>query len=144
MKKKRKKKFSLGEQADDHVEIDVIVKGTGVGMSVKKIDSLFRELEQIQSEGDERLMDEIDPANDGISEKSKTLGLGLAQVGRIVRNMNGQLRLNSEEGKGSRFVITFRFRLPEIKIDEPLRRSSLMEKTAIDSSDWERRTLPCQ
>lgn len=118
----------LGEQADDHVEIDIVVEDTGVGMSAEEIDSLFGELEEIQSEGDERLRDEIDLANDGISEKSKTLGLGLAQVGRTVRNMNGQLRLNSEPGKGSRFVITLRFRLPEINTDDPLHRSSSMEK----------------
>ncbi|MCJ1342757.1 Light-sensor Protein kinase [Peltigera leucophlebia] len=119
-------KIYLGEQADNHVKIDIVVEDTGVGMSAKEIDSLLWELEQIQSEGNERLMDKNDPANDGISANSKPLGLGLAQVGRIVRTMNGQLRLNSEEGKGSRFVITLRFRLPEINTDEPLRRISFV------------------
>jgi hypothetical protein len=41
------------------------------------------------------------------------LGLGLAMVARIVRNMDGQLRLKSEEGKGSRFVIQLPFSLPD-------------------------------
>ncbi|MCJ1349105.1 Light-sensor Protein kinase, partial [Peltigera leucophlebia] len=61
-------------------------------------------------------------------EESKTLGLGLAQVGRLVRNMNGQLRLNSEDGKGSRFVITLGFGLPDINTHEPSYRGSFVEK----------------
>lgn len=121
----------LAKQADDHVEIDVVIKDTGVGMSAEKIDSLFRDLEQVQSEDDERLMDETEPANDRMSENSKTLGLGLAQVGRIVRNMNGQLRLNSEKGKGSRFVITLGFGLPDINTDEPFHRNSPMENQIV-------------
>ena len=90
-----------------------------MGMSAEKIDSMFRDLEQVQSEDDERLMDKAKPTHDRISKKSKTLGLGLAQVGRLVRNMNGQLKLNSEEGKGSRFVITLEFGIPEINTHEP-------------------------
>ncbi|MCJ1344127.1 Light-sensor Protein kinase [Peltigera leucophlebia] len=128
----------LGEQVDNHVQIDIVVEDTGVGMSAEESDSLFRELEQIQSEGDERLMDKNDPANDVISANFKPLGLGLAQVGRIVRTMNGQLRLNSEEGKGSRFVITLRFRLPEINTDEPLRRISFVNIPASETgrAEW--------
>jgi len=43
--------------------------------------------------------------------KNSTLGLGLAMVARHVRNAEGQLRLKSEEGKGSRFVIQLPFTL---------------------------------
>jgi len=46
-----------------------------------------------------------------------TLGLGLAIVARIIRNMNGQLRLRSEEGKGTRFVIQFPFDLPDSELE---------------------------
>jgi hypothetical protein len=34
-------------------------------------------------------------------------------VARIVRNMDGQLRLKSEEGQGSRFVMQLPFELPK-------------------------------
>ena len=34
-------------------------------------------------------------------------------VARTVRNMDGQLRLKSEEGKGSRFVMQLPFSLPD-------------------------------
>lgn len=39
-------------------------------------------------------------------------GLGLAIVARIVRNMNGQLRAESEEGRGSKFTFAFSFPIP--------------------------------
>ena len=84
-------------------------------MSAKKLDALFRELEQVQSESDEGLQEKLAPTTKAIegNEGQRTLGLGLALVARIIRNMNGQLRLKSEEGKGSRFVMQFTFCLPD-------------------------------
>lgn len=100
---------------DDHCEIEVSVTDTGCGMSNKKLDDLFRELEQVQSEAPDLLNDT--PALDAKTIEAgptgdRTIGLGLAVVARIVRNMNGQLRLKSAEGKGSRFVLQFPFDLP--------------------------------
>ncbi|MCJ1463866.1 Light-sensor Protein kinase [Pseudocyphellaria aurata] len=106
----------LVERAETRVEVDIVVQDTGVGMSAAKLDYLFRDLEQVQSETEDILLDKIPAGADAISEKShgqKTLGLGLALVARIIRNMNGQLRLKSEEGKGSRFVIQLGFELPD-------------------------------
>lgn len=108
----------LTSRTNEHVEIEVSVADTGAGMSDKKLDSLFRELEQVQSEPIDLLDGPTQPyANriEGSSEKGdekRTLGLGLAVVARIIRNMGGQLRLKSEENKGSRFVVSFPFDLP--------------------------------
>ncbi|ORY02677.1 hypothetical protein BCR34DRAFT_492984 [Clohesyomyces aquaticus] len=104
----------------DRVEVEVAVSDTGAGMSAKKLDQLFNDLEQVQSEPAVMLEDAIAPTPEQLEEKDKktTLGLGLAVVARIVRNMNGQLRLKSEEGKGSRFVIQFPFDLPESEIEK--------------------------
>ena len=91
------------------------MQDTGIGMSPDKLDALFRELEQVQSETDEGLQEKLAPQTKRIgadSDSKRTLGLGLALVARIIRNMNGQLRLKSEEGKGSRFVILLSFLLP--------------------------------
>ena len=105
----------LVAQVQDRVDIDVSVQDTGVGMSPKKLDALFRELEQVQSESDEGLQEKLAPTTKAIAGGGgqRTLGLGLALVARIIRNMNGQLRLKSEEGKGSRFVMQFNFCLPD-------------------------------
>ena len=93
-------------------------------MSHQKLDALFRELEQVQTETDEGLQEKLAPQTKAIeaqNDSKRTLGLGLALVARIVRNMNGQLRLKSEEGKGSRFIIQLGFYLPSDSGDHAIR-----------------------
>ncbi|KAK6536677.1 Light-sensor Protein kinase [Arthrobotrys megalospora] len=87
-------------------------------MSPKKLDALFRELEQVQTDIDYENNDILSPgtatSTESQMEKERNiLGLGLAVVARIIRNMNGQLRLKSEEGKGSRFSIQMPFTIPD-------------------------------
>lgn len=94
------------EVDDRRVLVEVAVEDTGKGMTDSQLDALFRDLEQVSSD-DTRLSEEEEKLED-----TRTLGLGLAIVARIVRNMDGQLRLKSEEGKGSRFVIQLPFDLP--------------------------------
>ncbi|UPX20450.1 uncharacterized protein EKO05_0010680 [Ascochyta rabiei] len=98
----------------DHVEVEIAVTDTGVGINPKRLDQLFYDLEQVQSEPASALEDAIVPDPKQIKQQGdKTaLGLGLAVVARIIRNMNGQLRIRSEEGKGTRFVVQFPFDLP--------------------------------
>ncbi|KAF2227318.1 hypothetical protein BDZ85DRAFT_245900 [Elsinoe ampelina] len=108
--------YVAGRQ-ERHIDIECSVTDTGVGINSKRLDALFRELEQVHSEGDP-LADtppledqkQLEGAKDG---DKRVLGLGLAVVARIIRNMNGQMRLKSEESKGSRFVLQFPFQLPE-------------------------------
>ncbi|KAK2627170.1 hypothetical protein QTJ16_003136 [Diplocarpon rosae] len=99
---------------DKCATVEIIVQDSGAGMSNEVLDSLFRDLEQVSTE-----VEFDDPFDDSDSPESRsaitrrkenrTLGLGLAMVARTVRNMDGQLRLKSEEGKGSRFVIQLPF-----------------------------------
>ena len=106
----------LANSHEHRVEIDIVVQDTGAGMSAEKLDALFNDLEQVQTESDEGLQEKLagdTKAIEGKGKARKTLGLGLALVARIVRNMNGQLRLKSEEGKGSRFVMQLGFDLPK-------------------------------
>ncbi|KAJ9640513.1 hypothetical protein H2199_006052 [Coniosporium tulheliwenetii] len=97
---------------DNHVDIEVAVQDTGIGMPTEKLDALFRDFEQVQTETTGSLALGPEKLIEGSQEK-RTLGLGLAVVARIIRNINGQLRLKSEEGKGSRFVIQLPFELPD-------------------------------
>jgi light-regulated signal transduction histidine kinase (bacteriophytochrome) len=113
---------------DGRANVEIVVQDSGVGMSNEKLDSLFRDLEQVSTaqldislDGSERSSASTVTGNDG-----RTLGLGLAMVARIVRNMDGQLRLKSEEGKGSRFVIQLPFLLPDTEpVDEGERKDML-------------------
>lgn len=102
------------EVFDDHCQIKIAIQDTGVGISLKKLDLLFQEFEQVQSAEEGEEISRTGQTFDGHSKipGQKMLGLGLAIVARIIRNVNGQLRLRSEEGKGSRFTITIPFKLP--------------------------------
>jgi hypothetical protein len=109
--------YVASREEPNRVDVEISISDTGCGMGSKKLDALFRELEQVSSEADNML---TDPNSDvkalpttPKNEDGRTLGLGLAVVARIIRNANGQLRLKSEEGKGSRFVIQFPFEIPE-------------------------------
>lgn len=98
----------VAEVAESRVRIEVAVQDTGRGMSNEQLDALFQDLEQVSLDtNDATAEDEVEKPGEG-----RSLGLGLAMVARIVRNMDGQLRLKSEEGKGSRFVIQLPFELP--------------------------------
>lgn len=110
----------------DHVDVEVVVTDTGAGMSAKKLDKLFNDLEQVQSEPSVTLEDALVPSSEQILEQNEktTLGLGLAVVARIIKNMDGQLRLKSEEGKGSRFILQFPFELPDSETQESASKSS--------------------
>ena len=108
----------LAGSEDGRIEVDIVIEDTGTGMSPSKLDALFRDLEQVQTENDELLQEALPPDPTTLmTEKSdkRTLGLGLAVVARIIRNMNGQMRLKSEEGTGSCFVIQLGFTVPAKK-----------------------------
>lgn len=100
----------VAEVHENRVRIEIVVQDSGKGMTNAQLDALFRELEQVDTDGG---FDSSDEHGDDKSQSGKTLGLGLAVVARILRNMDGQLRLKSEVGKGSRFVIQLPFDLPE-------------------------------
>lgn len=116
----------LQEIIDNRVNIEIIVEDSGAGMSNQKLDTIFRDLEQV--DGDPLFEDEGNEK--AIVDGNRTIGLGLAMVARVVRNMDGQLRLKSEVGKGSRFVIQLPFFLP----DDDSQNSGNQEKAAFLSS----------
>lgn len=101
------------EYAEGQATVDFTIADTGVGMNAQQLDSLFRDLEQVGTSDSES------PVPGEEAENTRTLGLGLAVVGRIVRNMDGQLRLRSEVGSGSRFTIQLMFQLPESEVPQP-------------------------
>jgi hypothetical protein len=107
----------LAARREQHVDVEICISDTGVGIDSNKINALFRELEQVHTVG-HHLLDSSATSSRALpdpntSEEPRMLGNGLAVVARILRNMNGQLRLKSEEGKGTRFVIQLSFELPD-------------------------------
>ncbi|KAJ5164441.1 uncharacterized protein N7500_006271 [Penicillium coprophilum] len=98
----------------DHICVEVAIHDTGSGMSQETVETLFCELEQVSNKGYMQNPKSYDGnASGNVFETDSVLGLGLALVARIVRNMNGQLSLKSEEGQGSCFKIRLAFPLPD-------------------------------
>jgi CheY-like chemotaxis protein len=105
---------------DGKYNIEIAVEDTGEGISQSKMDTLFREFEQIRAEEEletgnlEGAQGENASFNTLRKIPSQTvLGLGLAIVAHSIQNMNGQLRLKSDEGKGTRFTICIPFELSQ-------------------------------
>lgn len=93
--------------------MEIVVADTGCGISADKLDIIFREFEQV-----ELSEPKSGPAGVGKSIRSDaillchrlmffllsfSLGLGLAVVARIVEQLGGQLRVDSNVNEGSRF-----------------------------------------
>lgn len=97
-----------------HIAIEVAIHDTGSGMPQGTVETLFCQLEQVSQKGEMQDSASCEKSSGTAAlEKESVLGLGLALVARIVRNMNGQLSLKSIEGNGSCFKIRLEFPLPE-------------------------------
>src|SRR5699024_833294 len=95
--------------------VEMIVQDTGAEMRQSTLASLFHELEQVSTmDGPSTQTQQSLPSISSIDQEQekRVLGLGLAQVARIVRNMQGQPSVWSAEGKGSRFKISLQFSVP--------------------------------
>ncbi|CBQ69596.1 related to phytochrome [Sporisorium reilianum SRZ2] len=96
------------------MEVELTVSDTGEGIPQEKLEVIFREFEQVESViaqpgrqdqseagGSEASVVRTDQSDSG-------LGLGLAIVARVVKNLGGQLRVDSLVGEG----ITFTYYIP--------------------------------
>ncbi|KAL7924906.1 hypothetical protein ACQKWADRAFT_311077 [Trichoderma austrokoningii] len=95
---------------DRSVVVQIVIEDSGCGMNPQQTEALFRDLEQVSTEGP--ALQTTNDEQDGKKEM-KTLGLGLAVVARVIRIAGGQLRLKSKEGQGSQFIIQLPFQLPD-------------------------------
>ncbi len=74
------------------LDIEIIVSDTGRGIASDKLEAMFVTFEQAETAPQQ--------------SNSTGLGLGLAVVARIVEQLGGQLRAESEVGVGTRFYFT--------------------------------------
>lgn len=139
----------------ERVEVEVSVEDTGSGMPPEQLATLFRELEQVQTDEDGQTDSLVSinsstqkPADSHSYSKEprsippsgkRTLGLGLAVVARIIKNMNGQMRVKSHVGEGTKFTLQFSFRLGTNELQRP---SSLADINACEEDSATARGSP--
>ena len=114
---------ATGVSSDDGTTVDlhIAIEDTGIGISADKIDHIFGEFNQIDSE---------------YNRKYEGTGLGLAISQKLIGMMGGRLWVESEAGKGS--VFGFSLPLPVTDIARPafchrpggVRRAVLVDPTA--------------
>jgi CheY-like chemotaxis protein/nitrogen-specific signal transduction histidine kinase len=91
------------------VRLSFTVSDSGIGMTEAELDRLFRPFAQ---------------ASDAIAQKFGGAGLGLVQVRRLARAMQGELAVESAPGRGSTFrldVVLARARKPEVAVPDRAR-----------------------
>ena len=89
----------LKEQTDDLVRLEIMICDTGIGISQEKLQTVFERFQQADTETTRRF---------------GGTGLGLAIVKQLVSMQNGSIRVKSEQGKGSRFIVELGYRVPDI------------------------------
>lgn len=115
------------EHRPDAIRIGISVADTGSGISEERLEAIFRDFEQVSSVQNKNK----DESNE-VESTSGAVGLGLAVVARIVRNLNGQLRVESKVDEGSKFMFILPFRLPQ-RQDLRRRSSDRSDPTSQDS-----------
>ena len=93
------------------MEVELMVKDTGEGIPQEKLEVIFREFEQVESViAQPGRQDAVEPEGSEASSLVRTdqsdtgLGLGLAIVARVVKNLGGQLRVDSLVNEGTTFT----------------------------------------
>ena len=97
-------RVSTAPGADGEQSLRVTVEDTGIGIPANRIPSLFEEFEQVDS---------------STTRKYGGTGLGLAISKRLATLMRGDIQVESELGKGSRFHFSFVARACEEEAGAP-------------------------
>ncbi len=117
------------EQRDDRVQLEFEVRDTGIGIPSEKLGKIFEEFEQ---------------ADASTTRDFGGTGLGLAISSRLIRMMEGSIRVESEPGIGSKFFFTAWLNVmdaPPPVLHEAIRRADDKRVLVVDNNETSRRIL---
>ena len=98
------------EIEQDRARITLVVEDSGIGIAAEKAESIFGKFAQ---------------ADSSTTRKYGGTGLGLSISKHLVELMGGGIRVESEEGVGSKFIVTLELELDSMKKRKPLPETSL-------------------
>ena len=108
----------LVEKTDTEAQIEFKVSDTGIGIAKEKQAKVFEEFTQ---------------ADESTTRKYGGTGLGLAICNNLITLMGSELKLDSEEGKGTSFYFTINFEIdnnPVEKQEEQMHLDEIFTKSA--------------
>jgi signal transduction histidine kinase/DNA-binding response OmpR family regulator len=102
----------INPRGERDVDLTIDVVDTGIGIAPEIIPRLFQPFSQVET---------------GHRRRFEGTGLGLAICKRLVEAMGGEIRVESEVGRGSTFRVTlpFKLSLEADKLEEPVRVTGL-------------------
>ncbi len=80
---------------ENYIEVKLTIEDTGIGINQEHLDRIFDDFKQLEFY---------------LTKKIKGTGLGLSITKKLIDLMNGEIEVESEQGKGSRFIITIPFK----------------------------------
>jgi PAS domain S-box-containing protein len=89
-----------GNENKEYIEIKFSVSDTGIGIPEEKVNSLFEDFAQLDSAS---------------TKKYGGVGLGLAITKRLIELMEGNIDVITEQGKGSTFSFSLKYKIVESK-----------------------------
>jgi len=101
-------------------QVNIIIEDTGIGINTDQIETIFDEFKQLEYY---------------LTKQIKGTGLGLAITKKLLDLLSGTIGVESEPGKGSRFIIKVPFKTkPETKVfeleetDKPMQEDNMTQK----------------
>ncbi|MCX8104900.1 MAG: ATP-binding protein [Ignavibacterium album] len=91
---------SVDESEGDNYKLKFIVRDTGIGIPKDKMDRLFKPFSQVDS---------------STTRSYGGTGLGLVISKKLVEMMGGEIKVESEEGFGSKFIFSIKTKVPTVE-----------------------------
>ena len=113
----------------DSVTLEFQVRDSGIGIAKDKLDSVFEDFEQ---------------ADSSTTRQYGGTGLGLSISKKLIELMNGSIAVESELGKGSKFIFDATMKVEEADAEEVAKRIKAlvgMRALIVDDNDTNRRIL---